>query len=256
MRLHYFFNRINFVILRVLAFYPGVYWPTRAYPLYRDLQRHSLPPEIPHRRIIYISQCLSGVLVSLFSPKGPLAVFQLTSLKSIVLILWIVPSMIYVTRISTSKKGKKVYGLIIFCLIDWGMIALMVASLAWQSYYLPVTFSGCHKATTWQLTSDGTNLFSFMADSTCSKDSCSPKKKCHEFVQAEIVSIVMLSVREFCNSVKHLFTSSQYLRYAFGDISTTECSDTVASGLAVWSLSGHIKAFSAKTCALVEAGQI
>lgn len=168
----YVFNKNTFAIARFGAFYPGVFWAMCAVPLLKDLRKHSLPGDIPHRHEIYISQWISGIL-------------------SVVLTLWMIPSTIYILAGSIKGKGN---WLAFYCIIDWGIVALVITSLAFQSHYLPGTFSGCHQAQTWQVVGNGRNLFSFMADSTCSKsdEPCSCHKKCHEYVQAGVLSIVVL----------------------------------------------------------------
>lgn len=67
MRLLAAFNKVTFGACRFSAFYPCLFWAVGAVKLFKALREHSLPLEIPHRREIYISQGISGVVVSSFS---------------------------------------------------------------------------------------------------------------------------------------------------------------------------------------------
>jgi len=149
------FNRITFGISRFLAHGPCIAWAANVVPLFVTLSKHSLSLDIPFRSEIYISQGISAVLVSTLIPRCYTS--AINNNKSIVLPIWMTSSGIFILA-SGSLKGKG-HWVILYCLIDWGMIGLMILSLVLQSWYLPSTLKGCNGANTWQLIGKDTSLF-------------------------------------------------------------------------------------------------
>jgi hypothetical protein len=66
MWLPYVFNKVTFAVARFAGFYSTLFWAIGAIPLLSNLRTHPLPADIPFRQEIYISQWISGVLVSYF----------------------------------------------------------------------------------------------------------------------------------------------------------------------------------------------
>jgi len=175
------FNRAFFGIGRFLAHAPCIAWAANVVPLFISICKHSLPQAIPYRREIYISQGISAVLVSSF--LIPLTVVIANAGKSIFLPLWMTSTGIYI--LTTGSLKKKGYWLILYCIIDWGMIGLLILSLIWQSYYLPSTLKACHRAKTWQLVEKETSLFWVVGRQTYRN----PLNMCDEYMLVWILNI-------------------------------------------------------------------
>jgi hypothetical protein len=183
------FNKVTFCVCRFVGFYTAIFWAVQAVPLYRALRNQSLPQDIPHRHEIYIAQGSSAVVVSvrrgLFHINMNVLANHLTP-KSVIICVWNWFGLFWITIGSMKKKGNK---LIVFCIIDLGIVGLGLASLALQSHYLSRSYNGCKNVTNWQLNRKYVGMFLLLADNPNSK---SAGKKCHDFVEAWVLQIVTL----------------------------------------------------------------
>ncbi len=118
--------------------------------------------------------------------------------------------------ISGSLK-KKGYWLILYCIIDWGMIGLMFLGLIWQSYYLPSTLKACDRAKSWQLIGKETSLFWLVGRQTHR----TPLNMCDEYMLVWILNICTMWVSSYwkitvCrwpDTIEYSWGNQQYTRY-------------------------------------------
>lgn len=140
----WFFSRTLFGVFRFIATGISVAWALNAVPLWTSIRKNSLPQSIPHRREIYLGQSIAGILVSHASRLLYMPTLKLP--KSILLPIWMgITAFRIITKGSLKQKGHWV---VLYCTIDCGLIGLMIASLVWQSSYLPGSIKSCPHART------------------------------------------------------------------------------------------------------------